>query len=235
MRLVRAVIVPALAAAFVLSAAPDGIAQTDRAAVVKTYADIGEAMYEDALAAARVLQKAVRALVAMPGEATLQAAREAWLAARVPYQQTEVYRFGNAIVDDWEGRVNAWPLDEGLIDYVDARLRRRVATRTRSTPPTSSPTRQLKIGGEEVDASDDHAGAAADTPAGGRRRRGQRRHRLSRHRVPALGAGPERHRRRRRQAAVRPTSTRTSCTGGNCDRRAHYLKAATDLLVADLA
>ena len=38
----------------------------------------------------------------------------------VPYQQTEAYRFGNAIVDDWEGRVNAWPLDEGLIDYVDA-------------------------------------------------------------------------------------------------------------------
>ena len=34
--------------------------------------------------------------------------------------QTEVFRFGNTIVDDWEGKVNAWPLDEGLIDYVDA-------------------------------------------------------------------------------------------------------------------
>ena len=49
----------------------------------------------------------------------LAAARGAWITARVPYQQTEVYRFGNRIVDDWEGRVNAWPLDEGLIDYVD--------------------------------------------------------------------------------------------------------------------
>ena len=38
----------------------------------------------------------------------------------MPYQQTEVYRFGNVIVDEWEGKVNAWPLDEGLIDYVDA-------------------------------------------------------------------------------------------------------------------
>ena len=38
----------------------------------------------------------------------------------MPYQQTEVFRFGNPVVDDWEGRVNAWPLDEGLIDYVDA-------------------------------------------------------------------------------------------------------------------
>src|SRR3546814_11978121 len=49
----------------------------------------------------------------------MQAARGAWVAARVPYQQTEVFRFGNPIVDDWEGKVNAWPLDEGLIDYVD--------------------------------------------------------------------------------------------------------------------
>ena len=48
----------------------------------------------------------------------MRAARAAWIAARIPYMQTEAYRFGNAIVDDWEGRVNAWPLDEGLIDYV---------------------------------------------------------------------------------------------------------------------
>ena len=39
-------------------------------------------------------------------------------ATRDPYMQTEVYRFGNPIVDDWESKVNAWPLDEGLIDYV---------------------------------------------------------------------------------------------------------------------
>lgn len=30
-----------------------------------------------------------------------------------------MFRFGNTIIDDWEGQVNAWPLDEGLIDYVD--------------------------------------------------------------------------------------------------------------------
>src|SRR3546814_4208433 len=88
-------------------------------AVLSTYADIAQAMYEDALQAARTLQKAVTALVARPSDAAMKAAREAWLAARVPYQQTEVFRFGNAIVDEWEGRVNTWPLDEGLIDYVD--------------------------------------------------------------------------------------------------------------------
>ncbi|KAG1660422.1 hypothetical protein GQR58_021977 [Nymphon striatum] len=48
-----------------------------------------------------------------------EASKQTWLKARVPYGQTEVFRFGNVNVDDWEGKVNAWPLDEGLIDYVD--------------------------------------------------------------------------------------------------------------------
>ena len=91
--------------------------------------------YEDALTTAKALDQAVDALIAKPSAETLAAAREAWKAARIPYQQTEVYRFGNAIVDDWEGRVNAWPLDEGLIDYVDAGYGTE-STRTRSTPPT---------------------------------------------------------------------------------------------------
>ena len=106
-----------LAGALLLAASP---ALADASAVLETYADIAQATYEDALEAARNLDEAARALLADPTEAHLAAAREAWLAARVPYQQTEVYRFGNPIVDDWEGRVNAWPLDEGLIDYVDA-------------------------------------------------------------------------------------------------------------------
>jgi putative iron-regulated protein len=92
----------------------------DPAAVVATYADLAAAGYGDSLTTAQALQTAVDALIATPSEETLTAARAAWLAARVPYQQTEVFRFGNPIVDDWEGRVNAWPLDEGLIDYVDS-------------------------------------------------------------------------------------------------------------------
>jgi putative iron-regulated protein len=92
----------------------------EKSEVLDTYANIAAAKYEDSLVTAQTLQKAVNALVANPSAEALQAAKDAWLAARVPYQQTEVYRFGNAIVDDWEGKVNAWPLDEGLIDYVDA-------------------------------------------------------------------------------------------------------------------
>lgn len=91
-----------------------------RTDVLANYADIAAATYGDSLTTAQALQVAVDALVADPSETNLIAARSAWLAARVPYQQSEVFRFGNPIVDDWEGGLNAWPLDEGLIDYVDA-------------------------------------------------------------------------------------------------------------------
>ena len=104
--------------ALILAAALPAAA-ADRSSVVETYADIAQAMYEDSLIAAHDLRAAVTALVEAPSAATLARARGAWLAARVPYQQSEVYRFGNPLVDEWEGKVNAGPLDEGLIDYVD--------------------------------------------------------------------------------------------------------------------
>ena len=88
--------------------------------MVAGYADLALAAYQDSLTTAENLKSAEDALIASPSDESLAAARTAWLAARVPYQQTEAYRFGNPVVDDWEGRVNAWPLDEGLIDYVEA-------------------------------------------------------------------------------------------------------------------
>ena len=97
-----------------------GAGTGDKAAVLENYANIAAAKYEDSLIAAKSLAALVDSLIAAPSAEALQAAKAAWLRSRVPYQQTEVYRFGNAIVDDWEGKVNAWPLDEGLIDYVDA-------------------------------------------------------------------------------------------------------------------
>ncbi|MCC7252127.1 imelysin family protein, partial [Hyphomicrobium sp.] len=110
--------VAAAAAAAILFLGPARAAPPAIKDVLGTYADIAEATYGDSLEAARALKTAIAALIASPSDATLGAAREAWLAARVPYMQTEAYRFGNPIVDSWEGRVNAWPLDEGLIDYV---------------------------------------------------------------------------------------------------------------------
>ena len=86
--------------------------------VISNYANVAHATYEDALSAAHTLQNAISSLVADPTQNSLRAAKGAWLASRKPYQQSEAYRFGNPMVDDWEGKVNAWPLDEGLIDYV---------------------------------------------------------------------------------------------------------------------
>jgi putative iron-regulated protein len=95
-------------------AAPSGHAAAPPVeVVVANYAAIAAAAYEDAWLTAKDLQAGVAALLAEPAAPTQQAAKVAWLAARVPYQQTEAYRFGNALVDDWEGKVNAWPLERG--------------------------------------------------------------------------------------------------------------------------
>src|SRR3569623_300507 len=101
-----------------LLAMPATAAEVTTAAVLKTYAAMALAGYTDALTKARDLDTAVTAFLANPTDATLKAARQAYIDSRPPYQQPEAFRFGNPEVDDREGRVNAWPLDEGLIDYV---------------------------------------------------------------------------------------------------------------------
>ncbi len=86
--------------------------------VLENYSDIAFATYSDALTTAESLQASINALVQEPTADNLANARQAWLDARVPYGQTEGFRFGNPVVDEWEIQVNTWPLDEGLIDYV---------------------------------------------------------------------------------------------------------------------
>lgn len=203
------------------------------AEVVGTYADIAAATYADSLSTAKALQTAVDMLIAMPGEDTLQAAKAAWLAARVPYQQSEVFRFGNPIVDDWEGKVNAWPLDEGLIDYVDASYggateeNEFAALNVVATP-------KFTLSGSEIDATEITPALIGETlhEADGIESNVASGY----HAVEFMlwgqdlnGTGPG--------AGARPYTdylTGDGCTNGHCDRRAAYLKAATDLLVSDL-
>lgn len=91
-----------------------------KAEIVDNYAAIVYASYQDAHTTAVALQGKVNAFVAAPSEATLNAAKTAWLAAREPYGQTEAYRFyGGPIEEEWgDGQINSWPLDEAFIDYV---------------------------------------------------------------------------------------------------------------------
>ena len=86
--------------------------------VVRQYAAIASASYEDSLAAARQLQQKIAAMLAAPSAPALEDARRAWLAARVPYLQTEAFRFYDGPIDAVEGGINAWPIDEHYVDYV---------------------------------------------------------------------------------------------------------------------
>ena len=130
--------------------------------VLDTYADIAEAAYGDSHDTALALKAAIDELVADPSQDKLEAARAAWITARVPYQQTEVFRFGNPIVDDWEGRVNAWPLDEGLIDYVDASYGGATdENQLAALNVVANPA--LTIAGQEVDAAEITPELLADT------------------------------------------------------------------------
>lgn len=65
--------------------------------VLQTYSNIAAAKYEESLITAQRLRDAVNALSNTPSAEALQHARAAWLAARVPYQQTEVYRLLNVV------------------------------------------------------------------------------------------------------------------------------------------
>ncbi len=204
-----------------------------KAAVLGTYADIAEAKYADSLIAARRLQAMVDALLESPSDEALEEAKAAWLAARVPYQQTEVYRFGNAIVDDWEGKVNAWPLDEGLIDYVDASYGGPTDENEAAALNVIANT-SFMLSGKTVDAAaitpalleetlQEADGVEANVATGY-------------HAIEFLLWGQDLNG-HGFGAGNRPWTDYamgSACTGGNCDRRGEYLNAATDLLVSDL-
>jgi putative iron-regulated protein len=93
-----------------------------QATVAAAYALNTHQAYVDSTVAARQLDRAIQAFVADPTPGSLRAARRAWVASRVPYRQTEVYRFYDGPIDDpaddREVRLNAWPLDEAYIDSV---------------------------------------------------------------------------------------------------------------------
>jgi putative iron-regulated protein len=201
-------------------------------AILKTYADIAEAGYSDSLTRAEALDQAIAALLATPTDTTLKAARDAYVAARVPYQQTEAYRFGNPIVDDWEGKVNSWPLDEGLIDYVDASYGTESDENGLYTANVIANS-TITIDGKQVDASkltpeflagtlQEAGGIEANVATGY-------------HAIEFLlwgqdthGTGPG--------AGDRPATDYDlkACTHDHCDRRAEYLKSASTLLLSDL-
>lgn len=207
-------------------------AQTGLKDVLTNYANIAEAKYQDSLATANELQTAVETFLKTPNQKNIQAARAAWLASRVPYQQTEVYRFGNSIVDDWEGRVNAWPLDEGLIDYVADDYGEESEENVLYTANVIA-RKTLKINGRSIEIPEitkdvlqsvlhEAGGIEANVATGY-------------HAIEFLLWGQDNNG-TEAGAGKRPASDfdLANCTGGNCDRRVQYLRAAIELLIDDL-
>ncbi|PHQ69648.1 MAG: peptidase [Sneathiella sp.] len=221
-----------ISAALLYSGAAYAASDVSEKSVVTTYADIAEAIFEDSLSSTQALSAAIKTLVNSPSPATLGLARTAWIATRVPYQQSEAYRFGNALVDDWEGRVNAWPLDEGLIDYVSSTYGGESDENALYTVNVVA-NKFLTISGKKVDATaitpvllsttlHEAEGVEANVATGY-------------HAIEFLLWGQDLNG-TNAGAGNRPYTDfdLKNCTGGNCERRIQYLEAATELLIDDL-
>ena len=229
-----------------------GAEQANIDRLVSSYANMAHAAYKDSLDTAKTLQTAVNTYVDAPTEKNLEAAKAAYKTARQPYSQTEVFRFDEAFVtaddkreigsvDGWEGQINAWPLDEALIDYVsddydgeynsqDNIINSDSIAVGSIKQDTSTITPQLladmnEIGGSEANVTTGYH--AIEFMLWGQDTNG-------------VGEG----------AGNRPVSdynttdntTDGKCTSGEntnvessiCERRGEFLKAATQLLVDDL-
>ncbi|MGB3919459.1 MAG: imelysin family protein [Thiothrix litoralis] len=190
-------------------------------AVMEQYVNLASASFSDTLATAKTLQAKVAAFIANPSADTQQAAKDAWLAARKPYSQTEAFRFGNPNVDALEGEINAWPLDEGLIDYVKQDV-------YDHEEGNAFATANIIAGKDNIDtallkASQEKGGSEANVATGY-------------HAIEFLLWGQD-FNETPTTSGQRPYTDYAkgdACTNGHCERRAAYLQVVTDLLVADL-
>ncbi len=207
------------------------VAAVNEKQVVTHYADLAHAVFADAHLTAVELDKKIDQFLQSPSAKSFEDVKQAWIDSRVPYQQTEVFRFGNAVVDDWEGQLNAWPLDEGLIDYVAADYQHELGNEGALANIVAN--KELKVGSQTVDAStitpeliadlNEIGGSEANVASGyhaiefllwGQDLNGT-----------SAGAG---------QRAYTDFVIGDECTNGNCDRRGSYLKASAELLIQDL-
>lgn len=209
MKFVGSALVLAIAGAGLAACGDDG-GGSETSAVAETYAANVYASYSDSLTKAQALKTAVDAFVASPSQTTLDAAKAAWIAAREPYAQTEVFRFYDGPIDNPEdgpeGEINAWPLDEVFIDYVVGMPNAGIINNTNAFPTIS----------KDVIAEQNENGGEANISAGY-------------HAVEFLlwgqdlsDTGP----------GARPFTDYT--TAPNFERRKQYLSAVTELLVDDL-
>ncbi len=181
-----------------------------RADVAETYADLVHAAYGASIESATTMADAITAFLDDPTEETMASAKEAWLAAREDYGPTEAFRFYDGPIDNPEdgpeGQINAWPMDEAYVDYVDGDAEAGIINDTAGVP---------EITADAVVAANE-AGGETNISTGW-------------HAIEFLlwgqdldPSGP----------GARPLTDYT--THATADRRAAYLQVVTDQLIADL-
>jgi putative iron-regulated protein len=182
----------------------------DPAAVISGYADGVLAAYTASATSATAMDTAIDAFVAAPTDATMQAAKEAWLAARNDYGVTESFRFSDGPIDNAEtgkeGEINAWPMDEGYIDYIEGDADTGIIN-----DPATYPTIDA-----ELLVSLNEAGGEANIATGW-------------HAIEFLLWGQDLS---ADGPGARPADDYVSAA--NADRRGQYLTVVTDLLLTDL-
>ena len=181
-----------------------------KASVVTNYAEGAYASYSRSLASAQALDAAVDNFLAEPSQHRLDAAKRAWLRARDDYGVTEIYRFYEGPIDNEadgpEGLINAWPMDESYVDYVEGDADAGIINRPEEFP-TIDAALLLSLneeGGEENISTGWHA-------------------------IEFLLWGQDLN---PDGPGYRPVSDYT--TADNADRRAAYLQVSSDLLVSHL-
>ena len=177
--------------------------------VARHYAALVYANYSDTLAAAKDMQTTIAAFLKAPSAEGLDKARKAWLDAREFYGQTEAFRFYGGPIDDEngpEGQINAWPLDEAYVDYVEGKPEAGMVNNPKVKITKAALIEANEQGGEENISAGWHA-------------------------IEFLLWGQDQS---ETGPGNRSFEDYVAGKGKNAERRAQYLNAATQLLVDDL-
>ena len=95
-----------------------------KTAVAERYADVVHTAYGASIASAEQMSDTIDRFLDRPTQPRLASARKAWIDARDDYVVTEPFRFyGEPSTIPKTGPegliVNAWPMDEAYVDYVE--------------------------------------------------------------------------------------------------------------------
>ena len=209
-RIVSLVVIAAVSATMLMACAQDGPDDELKQEVVANYAEGVHHLYSNSLASAKSLDGAIDRFIAEPTPAHLEAAKRLWLVARDDYGPTEAFRFYDGPIDHPddgpEGLINAWPLDEAYIDYVEGDLTAGVINNPNEFPVIDADllVSLNEVGGEENVSTGWHA-------------------------IEFLLWGQDLN---RDGPGARPVEDYTTDT--NAGRRATYLAVASDVLVGHL-